>query len=37
VVRTVWRGTHEGEFSGVPYTGRHVEFSAIAVYRVEGA
>ena len=37
VVRTVWRGTHEGEFSGVPSTGRHVEFSSIAVYRVEGA
>lgn len=35
-VRTVQRGTHEGEFFGVAPTGRPVEFSAIAVYRLEG-
>ncbi len=36
VVRTVQRGTHEGQFFGVPPTGRRVEFSSIAVYRLEG-
>jgi predicted ester cyclase len=34
-VRTVQRGTHQVEFFGVAPTGRRVEFSAIAVYRLE--
>ena len=35
-VRTVQRGTHEGPLFGLASTGRRVEFSAMAVYRLEG-
>jgi steroid delta-isomerase-like uncharacterized protein len=35
-VRTVQGGTHEGEFFGAASTGRRVEFSAVAVYQLEG-
>jgi len=33
--RQSWRGTHDGEFAGVPATGRRVEFGSTAVLRVE--
>jgi steroid delta-isomerase-like uncharacterized protein len=35
-VRTTQRGSHEGEFFGIAPTDRQVEFSAMAVYRLEG-
>ncbi|MGH3086987.1 MAG: ester cyclase [Rubrobacteraceae bacterium] len=34
VVRNTWRGTHEGEFNGIPATGRKVEISGIVIWRV---
>ena len=36
VARTEQRGTHEGALFEISPTGRRVEFSAIAVYRLEG-
>jgi predicted ester cyclase len=30
------RATHQGEYVGVPPTGREVEFTGISVYRIEG-
>lgn len=32
-VRLTFRGTHRGEFQGVPATGRHVEYTSIELYR----
>ena len=31
--RTTWRGTHMGQFLGVPATGREVEFTAFHIVR----
>ena len=35
-VRFTVRGTHRGDFQGVPPTGRPVQFSGISIYRVAG-
>ena len=35
VARQTWRGTNEGEFMGMPATGRTVEFNVIDVLRIE--
>jgi steroid delta-isomerase-like uncharacterized protein len=32
----VWRGTHRGEWRGIPPTGKHVEWRATAFRRVVG-
>lgn len=34
VVRSVTRGTHKGEYVGVPPTGRSVEIAAVDLYRI---
>jgi steroid delta-isomerase-like uncharacterized protein len=36
VIRQTWRGTHKGEFMGIPPTGRSVSFGVIDVIRVAG-
>jgi steroid delta-isomerase-like uncharacterized protein len=35
-VRGTWRGTHQGEFHGVPGIGRKVEFGGMVFWRVGG-
>ena len=35
VVHTVLTGTHQGDFAGVPATGKSVEFSGIDIIRVQ--
>ncbi len=35
VVRATVRGTHKGEFAGIPSTGNEIEFSFITIVRVE--
>lgn len=34
--RTVWTGTHGGEFLGVPATGKQVRFEALSLSRIAG-
>jgi steroid delta-isomerase-like uncharacterized protein len=34
--RTVWTGTHRGEFLGVPATGKQVRFEALSLSRTSG-
>jgi steroid delta-isomerase-like uncharacterized protein len=35
VLRYVCRGTHAGEFEGIPATGKHVEFGGIIIFRIK--
>jgi steroid delta-isomerase-like uncharacterized protein len=35
VVRNTWRGTHLGEFNGIPPSGRPVEITGIVIWRIE--
>ena len=35
-VRGTWRGTHQGEFRGVPAIGRKIEFGGMVFWRVGG-
>lgn len=34
-VRHEWTGTHEGEFEGIPPTGRQIRFTGNDIYRLE--
>jgi steroid delta-isomerase-like uncharacterized protein len=34
VIRQTWRGTHRGEFMGIPPTGRSVSFQVIDIIRI---
>ncbi len=35
-LRVTFRGTHVGEFMGIPATGREVEITAMDIFRIEG-
>jgi predicted ester cyclase len=35
-LRTTTRATHQGEFEGIPPTGRAVEFTGLVIYRIAG-
>ncbi len=35
IVRFITRGTHTGEFMGIPATGQKIEFSGIIISRIE--
>jgi steroid delta-isomerase-like uncharacterized protein len=35
-VRATWHGTHQGEFMGIPPTGRSVAFSGMVFFRISG-
>jgi steroid delta-isomerase-like uncharacterized protein len=37
VCRYTWNGTHQGDFFGVPATGRRVTVSGISIYRLAGS
>jgi steroid delta-isomerase-like uncharacterized protein len=36
VIRQTWRGTHKGEFMGIPPTGRSVSFGVFDIIRIAG-
>jgi steroid delta-isomerase-like uncharacterized protein len=35
VVRWTFRGTHTGDFQGIPATGKHVKTTGISIFRVD--
>lgn len=36
VIRLAWRGTHKGEYKGIPATGKQVANTAIVIFRIAG-